>query len=439
MRKVTIIGGGAAGMGAAYRLLETGCEVTWLEARARLGGSRGAVDVPVPGGGTRRVGVGISELDPLVFPELGEILDRLGVERSVEGSDVAFMTSEREIVWSTRRVSPPEGGDPFRWLAEKKRFEGEALEVLESDFYADFPTERYLESRGYSREFRDAYLYPRAAGCLAVPGWDPTRLSIKRLVTCWSSYGLVGVQPARRQRIAGGMERYCDAFAQWFSRRGGRLLRSHRALGVSRDRDRILVRAAGPGGVPCRVETDELVLAVHPGRAAGLLDDATAAERILAAAFETLPVRVVIHRDRRLMPRDPRKWAAFNYLVQGNGRKVNRSASLTRYFPRLGGRRGSALDIFVSFDPSLEPRSDLVLADRVLTRPSMGASARETARLARRLQGRRHTWFCGSYMREPFLHEQALASGSEVASRIAACHGAASAEHRHNGTARAAA
>ena len=35
-------------------------------------------------------------------------------------------------------------------------------------------------------------------------------------------------------------------------------------------------------------------------------------------------------------------------------------------------------------------------------------------------QGAENTWYCGSYLREPFVHEPALASGLDVVERIIA-------------------
>lgn len=412
MRQVGIIGGGAAGMGAAYALLEAGCGVTLFEAGDLPGGNCFGVDISLPGGGTWRVDGGIGAYNRATYRRFDAFLDALGVERVSVTGDVSFMAADRETVWSSRH-----GDGRFRWIAEVKRFEREAPEVLVSPFYDDWTIARYLDSRGYSEEIRRLYLYPRAAGCLGMSGNVPGRAPIRGLAACWRMHGTVGSRRAEWTAPKGGMHRYGAAFARRFVDGGGRLLCARRVVGVARDGDRIRVRATDRDGAVSRHELDDVVLAVAPDQAVGLLDDATVAERILASTFASTPVRVVVHRDERLMPRDRAAWGAYNYCVEERGEAVRRP-TVTRWSNLFAGLPDEAPDVFVTTNPRRQPDPARVLADRRVMHPESGPAVRQRARLVEQIQGRRHTWFCGGHLREPFLHEQALATGLEVAARI---------------------
>lgn len=420
MRRVTIIGGSAAGMGAAFKLLQAGHDVTLVEARGELGGSCYGVDVPTHAGGTFRVDGGVTDYNRATCSSFDAFLGEVGSAWTPIVDDAAFMTPAGETVWYVRRGQPrfcDASGRWPAWLSEIERFEREAPEVLGSLFYVNWTVGRYLESRGYSEDFRRIYLDPRTAGCLPMLEQDPAELPIRALVTAWRMTGILDRRRAERLTLAGGLHRYGAAFARWFLAAGGRLLRSWRAVGAARDPEGTTVRVLGRDGSLAVLETDDLVLAVRPDAAIDLLDDATAAERLLAASYTPRHARVVVHQDACLMPRDRTTWGAFNYPVECEGPGGPRPA-VTLYPNLLQALPAEVPDVFVTINPHREPSPEKVLDDRMRIYPAPGQPARDTARLVGQIQGRRHTWFCGSYVREPFLPEQALRSGFDVAERI---------------------
>ena len=77
-------------------------------------------------------------------------------------------------------------------------------------------------------------------------------------------------------------------------------------------------------------------------------------------------------------------------------------------------------DVFVTMNPHIEPIPDKTITNRFFVHP---VGINRTAEVAKRidtLQGKRNTWYAGSYLREPWVHEQALASGFQAADRLLA-------------------
>jgi predicted NAD/FAD-binding protein len=76
-------------------------------------------------------------------------------------------------------------------------------------------------------------------------------------------------------------------------------------------------------------------------------------------------------------------------------------------------------DLFVTLNPARQIDPAKALAQFTYSHPVFDASAMRAQRDLWELQGRRRTWFCGSYFGYGF-HEDALQSGLAVAEDLAA-------------------
>jgi predicted NAD/FAD-binding protein len=89
--------------------------------------------------------------------------------------------------------------------------------------------------------------------------------------------------------------------------------------------------------------------------------------------------------------------------------------TITFYPHRLAGVAG-AEHVFVTLNPCVAPRPEHVLHRRTVVHPLAAGASWPAPRLP--VQGRRNTWYAGSYLRAPWLHEQAYASGHDVADAL---------------------
>ena len=159
------------------------------------------------------------------------------------------------------------------------------------------------------------------------------------------------------------------------------------------------------------------MIATDAAQAIALLEDAADEEARTCSAFATRRVRLVVHQDPHLMPADRAAWAARNYVVAQDG--LAGPAPVTLYPNRLQGLPASIPDVFVTLDPHTEPAAGTIITDRSLPCPATGPASDDAVQRVDALQGKRRTWFCGGYLREPFVHEQAFRSGVETAQRLA--------------------
>ena len=160
---------------------------------------------------------------------------------------------------------------------------------------------------------------------------------------------------------------------------------------------------------------DACVVATHADDALALLADADADERALLGAFRYQLNRAVLHRDPSLMPRRRRFWSSWNYL--GSGAANHTSLSLTYWMNNLQPLGPACGDLFVTLNPSREIAPGAEIAAFDYTHPMFDTAAMAAQRELWRLQGRRRTWFCGSYFGYGF-HEDGLQSGLAAAEDI---------------------
>lgn len=419
MATIVVIGGGAAGIGASWGLARRGHSVTLIEREAELGGHCLAVPVPTADGGTAMVDVGVSDFNRATFTNVSALFEELGLGWHPVGQDASFMHADGRGAWSMlggQIVAAEPFADEERFAAEIARFRRECVAVLDDPTMRDVTLHDYCERHGYGDEFRHLYLYPRAQGSFPMPDCNPADYPVRGLVAFWRIHGLAGEKPGDRNVLDDGMASYGPAFTRWLERHGGQVITSAAVVGVARREDGVRLRfIAGDGGHETRT-FDHVVFAVRGEQVLPLIEDASAEEQALFGALRWHRARVVVHRDARLMPADRTLWGAYNYVLNGEGVPAIRP-TITFYPAKLAGIAGID-DVFVTMNPFREPDPGLILHNQFLSHPAAGSGGDlAVARLAE-LQGVRQSWYCGSWMIQPWVHEQAMASGTELAERM---------------------
>lgn len=403
--RVAIVGGGIAGMGAARELLRLGAHVTLIESNPRLGGNCLGIEVPTRTG-TTRIDAGVSDFNIDTFSRLASLLEELGVPHRAITQTASFSTSDGE------------SRDPSLLSSEIERFKRECVELLHRHRDDRITAAAYLSARGYSARFGRDYLYPRASGCFSMPESDPREHDIGGLVRFWKMHGLVGqAEQPRRHCVVGGMHTYVRALERDLLARGLTLHTQTRVVAVNRCGPEIEIRALGGPHRRTRVVADHVVFAGAPHGTARLIDDACPEEAELLAKVPFQRAEVFVHTDPRLMPADRSSWAAYNYVIADED-SARQRPTIT-FFPNHIRQLGADVpDVFVTMNPHRAPHSRSIIARRSFAHPIASCTNHRLIEQLDERQGRHAFWYCGSWMREPFLHENALASGQDLAKRI---------------------
>ena len=410
-KRIAVVGAGISGLSAAW-LLSKRHEVVLFEAEDRLGGHSCTVEAPSPDGPVA-VDTGFIVYNEPNYPNFTALLDHLGVASSAAHMSFAVSMNDGGFEYSSHGArglfaQKRNLASPRFWsmLLDLKRFHREAVGDLEELDRSLCSLGRYLEDRNYSEGFRDLHLLPQAAAIWSSTPRQMADYPAAAFIRFYRNHRLLEVDMEPNWRtVAGGSARYVEALGADFR---GQIRLGSPVSRVDRNGDGVTVHSRHGAE-----RFDDVVLAVHSDQALQMLSEPSADERALLAPMAYGRNRVVLHRDRALMPRREHAWAAWNY-VGGAGSEIA-GASVTYWMNLLQGLPGP--DLFVTLNPDREPDPTLVLADREFDHPIFNAAAMAAQRDLGSLQGRQDTWFCGAWFGSGF-HEDGLQAGLAVAEAI---------------------
>lgn len=410
--KIAVIGGGVAGLGAAW-LLSRGHDVVLYERESRFGGHSCTVDAPTAAG-RQAVDVGFIVFNEPNYPNLVALFDHLGVP--TEESDMSFAVSLDQgrfeygsscagYLAQRRNVMRPSF---LRMTHDILRFNRLAPQLLDKCENLDFTIGDFVDDVGLSRSFRDRYLVPMAACIWSTPLSRVLDYPAQTFVRFFNNHGLLTIGPQPRWRtVSGGSRSYVERIAAPLRRRA--------RLGTPASALRRLSK-----GVEVRDTAghwdrfDKVVLACHADQALALLSDADGRERDLLGRFAYSSNEVWLHQDASLMPRRRSVWSSWNYVADAGDR--DRPVSVTYWMNRLQNLPEST-PLFVSVNPGHAPQPATAHARFVFEHPMYDAAAIRAQRDLHQIQGLRDTYFCGSYCGYGF-HEDALSAGLDVAEQL---------------------
>lgn len=420
-RRIAVVGGGAAALGAAWALSRRH-RVTLFERNAYVGGHANTVDVAAPDGRPVAVDTGFIVYNERTYPNLIRLFDRLAVPTRATTMSFAVSLDGGGLEYSGGSLGGLVGQPAnllrprfLRMVSDILRFYRQAPSLLaagdDSQTLGD-----YLSEQGYGQGFIHDHLLPMAAAIWSAPPETMLAFPVCSFVRFCCNHGLLQLSDRPQWRtVAGGSRSYVQrllAASRIEVRLAAPVLRVERgAAGVR------LFTAAGAE------DFDEVVIGTHADEALALLADPSGAEARLLGAFRYQENLAVLHGDPGLMPRRRRVWAAWNYVgdragqsVPGGGRAADRRLCVTYWMNELQGLPPE-LPLFVTLNPS-RPIRDAAIHQRFrYHHPVFDTPAMRAQRDLPSLQGRRGTWFCGSYFGYGF-HEDAFSSGLAVAASL---------------------
>ena len=409
---VAIIGTGIAGLAAAW-LLDGRHRVTVYERNDWIGGHANTVDVPAAGAAVP-VDTGFIVYNERNYPNLTALFAQIGAPTKPSDMSFAASLADGALEYAGTGVNGLLGQ---RTNIVRPRFWRMLRDLLR--FYRDAPAAagrlprevtigEFLRDERYCNALAADHLLPMGAAIWSTTAEDIKAYPAAAFIRFFDRHGLLTLTNRPQWRtVDGGSREYIDRLVAPFRHRirMTAVRRIHRAPG------RILVEDAQGALDPY----DQVVLATHADEALGLLAEPDPCERRLLGAWRYTSNRAVLHRDPALMPKRRRVWSSWNFIGAGDHASAAR-VCVTYWMNRLQSL-DRADPLFVTLNPVREPAPGTVIREVEYTHPFFDRAAMAAQAELPSLQGRRRTWYCGSYFGYGF-HEDALASGLAVAERL---------------------
>jgi uncharacterized protein len=397
--QIAIVGGGIAGLGAAY-VLSRAHEVELFEREGSAGGHANTVvfdRIPLD--------TGFLVHNTPNYPLLCRLFSELGVR--THDSEMSFSVSCRGcgLEYSGRRpfAQPWNAASPRfhvllweigRWLRTARR-------SLDEADYERASLGDYLDARGYSRRFRSHFLVPLTSALWSTAPGRALEFPAAYAIRFFDNHGMLGFGRFRWRTVTGGSREYVEAIGE---RLGGAVRLGSPVRGIRRDGDGVELRI----GDEVR-RFDEVVVATHADDALALLEDPSDEERRALGGFTYTINETVLHTDSSFLPRAPAARASWNYRTGDDGRPT-----LTYYLNKLQ-RLEAERDYCVTLNQQVD--DEHVLARFAYSHPLYTVGTLRAQDALRRLSGVRRTYWAGAHLGNGF-HEDGLASGVAAAAAL---------------------
>ena len=404
--RVAVIGGGIAGLSAAYALQQF-ADTTLFEAKPRLGGHTDTHNV-FTGEHSCAVDTGFIVFNRPNYPLFSAWLDQLGVATRPSDMSFAVRRPDTGLEYGTDSLRAlfcqQRNARSVRFLSMLngiRRFYRRARLVADDDRRT---LGEYVDDECYPAPFVDDHLLPLCSALWSAPLGCMRSLPVAHVVKFMANHCLLDFRNRPVWRVvSGGSQTYVDAFRRAFR---GRLHLGHAARHI--DRRATNVRVVTDRG---SASFDRVVLACHADDALALIEPSQVEADVLGA-FAYQDNVAVLHADQSAMPRHRRAWSSWN--VTADHRDGTTACNVTYWMNRLQRLPGSR-QFFVSLNPRTPPHDAWIERDY---RHPVFTTASHRARTRRaEIDGRDRIHYCGAYWGWGF-HEDGFRSGVEAARAI---------------------
>lgn len=404
-QRIAVIGGGVAGLGAAWALRQS-ADVTLYDRAPRFGGHAWTVDVDYDGHPVA-VDIGFICFNRPNYPNFTALLAHLGVGTVM--TDMAFSVSDPDgYEWSSDPwglfAQPRNALDPAfrRLIGEILRFNDTARRQLAGDSIPDMSLGDWLDSEDFSELFRTAYLLPMSAAIWSTPEKLMLDYPVASFLVFFDNHRLMhAVRPIWRT-VVGGSRSYVRKLLDELSPslNAGADIAGIRPMGNGRS---VIAEHNGR-----HRSFDAVILASHADQSARMLDPAFYEQRLALGSVRFSSNTAFLHRDTSLMPERRAAWASWN-VKKG----PDDSVCVTYWMNRLQ-KLPNERPLFVTLNPVREPAKDKTFGVYEFDHPMYDAPSAAARRTLQRIQGRDGLYFAGAWLGDGF-HEAGLRTGLEAA------------------------
>ena len=401
--KIAVIGAGISGLSAAY-FLSKHHKVDLYEQNDHFGGHSYTYDIKeenkiVP------VDLGFIVFNELTYKNLINFFDELNVP--FEKSNMSFSVS-------IKNTNVEYGGSGFNAIFANKLnlFNFNFLKMIKEiiSFYNYAPSllnvnnddeslGDYLERSNLSKYFIEYHIIPMVAAIWSMPFSKAKEMPLRLFLNFFINHGLFKLKNRPQWYTVTNRSRaYVKKILEKIS---GEVFKNYKINSISRSDDNVRISIRNE-----YLDYDHVVLACHADQSLNILDEPTLKEKEVLSKFTYVPNRAFLHTDENLMPLRKKAWSSWNSISKDN------KTCVTYWLNKLQNLKTDK-NYFLTLNP-VEDIDEVKIIKKVnFTHPYFNNDNVKLQKELHLIQGKKRTWFCGSYFGFGF-HEDGLKSSIEL-------------------------
>ena len=401
--KIAVIGSGISGLSAAY-FLSKKHTVDLFEQNDHFGGHSYTFDIKeakkvVP------VDLGFIVFNELTYKNLIKLFNELNIP--FEKSNMSFSVS-------IKGTKVEYGGSGFRAIFANKLniFNLKFLRMIKEiiSFYNYAPSllnnedneetlGDYLKRSNLSKYFVEFHIIPMVAAIWSMPFSRAKDMPLNLFLRFFINHGLFRLKNRPQWYTVTNRSRaYVKTILGKIS---GEVFKNYRVNKISRNNDNVRISIGNEF-----IDYDQVILASHADQSLNMLDEATKEEKEILGKFGYVSNSAFLHTDENLMPLRKNAWSSWNSITKNN------ETCITYWLNKLQNLNTNK-NYFLTLNPVEIINESKIIKKINFTHPYFNSENVKLQKNLHLLQGKKRTWFCGSYFGYGF-HEDGLKSSIEL-------------------------
>ncbi len=401
--KIAVIGSGISGLSSAY-FLSKKFKVDLYEKADHFGGHSFTYDIKesdkiVP------VDLGFIVFNEVTYPNLVKFFKDLNVP--YEKSDMSFSVSIKNtnIEYSGSGLSGIFANRinlfNFKFLIMIKEiisFYKTAPKILKNKI-TEQTLGDFLNKKKLSEYFIEYHIIPMVAAIWSMPFDKAKKMPIKFFLNFFINHGLFKLKNRPQWYTVTNRSRsYVKKVTDKIS---GEIFKNYKVSKIVRSDDNIRIIIGNE-----YIDYDHVVLASHADESLDMLEKPTTQEKNILGKFKYVENEAILHTDESLMPQKKRAWSSWNSISDG------KSTCITYWLNKLQNLK-TPRNYFLTLNPIHNVQDNLIVKKINFTHPYLNTENTLLQKDLHKIQGKKRTWFCGSYFGYGF-HEDGLKSSIEL-------------------------
>ena len=401
--KIAVIGSGISGLSASYYFSKK-YKVDLFEQDDHFGGHSYTYDIKEDNK-IIAVDLGFIVFNEQTYPNLIRFFNELNVP--FEKSNMSFSVSIKD-------TNVEYGGSGFNAIFANKKnlLNFKFLKMINEiiNFYKTAPslinTETsnvtlgdYLKSSKLSKYFIEYHIIPMVAAIWSMPFQKAKEMPLKLFLNFFTNHGLFKLKNRPQWYTVSNRSRtYVKKVLEKIS---GEVFKNYKVSKILRNENNVRILIGNE-----YQDYDHVILASHADQSLELLDDPSLEESEILKKFTYVSNEAYLHRDENLMPIRKSAWSSWNSISK------NENTCVTYWLNKLQNLN-SEKNYFLTLNPVQAIDKNKIIKKIHFTHPYFNKDNVALQKDLHKLQGKKRTWFCGSYFGYGF-HEDGLKSSKEL-------------------------